>query len=185
MLCNTRIFGAVVACVFIGAMTWGQSGVPAGVTGTTSYPVITHEALSEAAIVVQQASGASNAGQASAAKATAPLAGTHWKLFEVGGMPAVAGEGTNEASLELKADGQLAGSSGCNRLVGSYKVRKDSLRFKPAGLTKMACPDSLMKQEEAFIEVLKETTKYRIVGKTLELRDDKDVLARLQARPAA
>jgi heat shock protein HslJ len=98
------------------------------------------------------------------------------------GRAPLAGEGENEASLVLNAEGQLAGSSGCNRLVGSYKVKKNSLRFKPAGLTKMACPDRLMQQEEGFVEVLRQTTNYHIVGDTLELRHAKDVLARLQAR---
>jgi heat shock protein HslJ len=123
-------------------------------------------------------------GAPAATTATVPLESTYWKLTELGGMAAVGGADANEASLVLNAEGKkLTGSTGCNRIVGSYKLNKSSLHFKPAGLTKMACPDALMKQEEAFVEILKETTHYRIVGDTLELRDKADLLARFQARP--
>jgi heat shock protein HslJ len=126
-------------------------------------------------------------GQSGAPAATAgtvPLESTYWKLMEIGGMAAVGASNTNEANLVLNAEGKkLTGSTGCNPILGSYKLRGGSLSFKPAGMTKMACPDALMKQEEAFIEILKETNKYRIEGETLELRDKKDVLAKFQARP--
>jgi heat shock protein HslJ len=126
-------------------------------------------------------------GQSGAPAATAgtvPLESTYWKLMEIGGMAAVGGSNVNEANLVLNAEGKkLTGSTGCNPILGSYKLRGGSLSFKPAGMTKMACPDALMKQEEAFIEILKETNKYRIEGETLELRDKKDVLAKFQARP--
>jgi heat shock protein HslJ len=126
-------------------------------------------------------------GQSGAPAATAdtvPLESTYWKLMEIGGMAAVGGSNTNEANLVLNAEGKkLTGSTGCNPILGSYKLRGASLSFKPAGMTKMACPDALMKQEEAFVEILKETNKYRIVGDTLELLDKKELLARFQARP--
>jgi heat shock protein HslJ len=123
-------------------------------------------------------------GAPAATTATVPLESTYWKLTELGGMPAVGGANANEASLVLNAEGKkLTGSTGCNRIVGSYKLNKNSLHFKSAGVTKMACPDALMKQEEAFVEILKQTTNYRVVGETLELRDKEDVLAKFQARP--
>jgi heat shock protein HslJ len=123
-------------------------------------------------------------GTPAATTATVPLESTYWKLTELGGMAAVGGANANEASLVLNAEGKkLTGSTGCNRIVGSYKLRGGSLHFKPAGLTKIACPDALMKQEEAFVEILKQTTNYRMVGETLELRDKEDVLAKFQARP--
>jgi heat shock protein HslJ len=126
--------------------------------------------------------------QSSAPAATAttvPLEGTNWKLTELGGMAAVGGANENGANLVLNAEGKkLTGSTGCNQLLGSYKVREGALHFKPAGLTKTACSDALRKQEEAFVEILKETSNYRIVGDTLELRDKADLLAKFQAQPA-
>jgi heat shock protein HslJ len=112
-----------------------------------------------------------------------PLEGTYWKLIELGGMAAVVGTKETEASLVLNVEGnKLDGSTGCNKVLGSYKLREGALHFKLAKLTKTACSDALRKQEEAFVEILKETQNYRIVGETLELRDKDDLLARLQAQ---
>jgi len=123
-------------------------------------------------------------GAPAATAATMPVESTYWKLIELGGMTVGGGSDANEASLVLNAEGKkLTGSTGCNRIVGRYKLREGSLHFKLAGLTKMSCSDSLRKQEEAFVEILKQTTNYRVVGETLELRDKEDVLAKFQARP--
>jgi heat shock protein HslJ len=125
----------------------------------------------------------SQSGAPAATAGTVPLEGTYWKLIELGGMAAVGGANANEASLVLNADGKkLTGSTGCNPVVGTYKLRGGSLHFRPSGLAKTACSDALQKQEEAFVEILKQTTKYRVVGETLELRDKEDVLAKFQAR---
>jgi heat shock protein HslJ len=121
---------------------------------------------------------------APAATDAVPLESTYWKLAEIGGMAAIGGSNTNEASLVLNAESKkMTGSTGCNPLLGSYKLRGASLHFKPAGLAKAACSDSLKKQEEAFVEILKETTTYRIVGGTLELRDKQELIAKFQAQP--
>ena len=122
-------------------------------------------------------------GAPAATAATVPLESTYWKLTEIGGMAAVGGSNANEASLVLNAEGKkLTGSTGCNPLLGSYKLRDSSLHFKLAGMTKTACSDALRKQEEAFVEILKETTNYRIVGDTLELRDKQELIAKFQAQ---
>jgi len=130
--------------------------------------------------------GAGSWGQSGAPPANAgsvPLEGTYWRLIEIGGM-AVGGANENGANLILNAQGnKLDGSTGCNKLIGSYKLREGALRFKLGKLTKTACPGALGKQEEAFVEILKETQNYRIVGETLELRDKEDLLARFQAQP--
>jgi heat shock protein HslJ len=41
----------------------------------------------------------------------------------------------------------------------------------------------VMKQEQAFMAALKDTTTYRITGQTLELLKEQQVLARLDAGP--
>jgi heat shock protein HslJ len=123
-------------------------------------------------------------GAPSAPAAAVPLESTYWKLTEIGGMAAVGGANANEANLVLNGEGKkLAGSTGCSPILGTYKLRESSLRFKLAGLTKTTCSDALRKQEEAFVEILKETTNYRIVGDTLELREKNELVARFQAQP--
>ncbi len=126
----------------------------------------------------------SRSGAPAATAAPVPLESTYWKLIELGGMVAVGGSNANEASLVLNGEGKkLTGSTGCNPLLGSYKLREGALEFKLARLTKTPCPDALAKQEEAFVEILKQTRNYRIVGDTLELRDKEELLAKLQAQP--
>lgn len=110
------------------------------------------------------------------------LGGTNWKLIELGGAPVAAGPAARQANLVLSVDGKsMSGSTGCNRIVGTYELEKDTLRFQPAGLTMMACLDPFMKQEQAFIEALKAASNFRIVGATLELRNAERVLARFEA----
>jgi heat shock protein HslJ len=126
----------------------------------------------------------SQSGAPAATTAAVPLESTYWKLTEIGGMAIVGGSNANQANLVLNGEGKkLTGSTGCNPILGSYKLREGSLRFKLAGLSKTTCSDALRKQEEAFLEILKETTNYRIVGDTLELREKEELLAKFQAQP--
>ncbi len=150
-------------------------------TSTSSHPVSTRGAPTELSIVVQpvEATGQTEGSSRGAAPA---IEETYWKLIELGGTPVAADVGATEANLVLHADGKtLAGLSGCNRLVGGYQLRRRSLHFTPAGLTRMACPEPLMKQEQALVEALIATTSYRIVGLTLELRNGTRVLARFES----
>lgn len=153
-------------------------------TSTASYPVLTRGAPKEVASMVQP--GTAAPAHNSTHKAKAKLEGRDWKLIELGGNPIPPGGG----NLVLNGDGKrLSGSSGCNRLLGGYKLRPHSLRFTPTGLTRMACPESVMKQEQTFVEALKATTSHRIVGETLELRAGERALARFESltagRPSA
>jgi heat shock protein HslJ len=110
------------------------------------------------------------------------LEGTHWKLVELGGNIPAGKAGEGDAYVVLNSDGQkLSGSSGCNRLVGGYKLQQRRLHFTPIALTRMACPEPLMKQEQAFVEALNATTSYLIVGDTLELRNGRRVLAKFRS----
>ncbi len=52
----------------------------------------------------------------------------------------------------------MSGSTGCNRLTGSYEQDGNSLRFKQMATTKMACPPPVDAMERAFLQVLGATT---------------------------
>ncbi len=55
----------------------------------------------------------------------------------------------------------------------------------PGGMTMMACPEDVMRQEQAFLEALKAATGDRITGESLELLEgDGHVLARFVSGPA-
>ncbi len=66
----------------------------------------------------------------------------YWKLAVIFGDPVVWNENFNqEPYLILKTEGnRVIGSDGCNRLMGSYELKKGNhLSFSEIGSTKMAC----------------------------------------------
>ena len=96
-------------------------------------------------------------GQAIANPAT--LQGTNWKLSEWTGNALVEDTEINAAF----ADGNLAGSSGCNRYVTSYQSEGDNMAVKSEiASTMKACPEAWMKQEANFLAALKGVQQYTI-----------------------
>lgn len=115
---------------------------------------------------------------------TVSLEGTFWTLTELRGNPAEVNAMAPAAHLMLQSEGnKLSGSSGCNRLFGVYEVADGRLKLIPTGMTMMACPDPLMKQEQAFVLALNAVTGYVIDSTTLTLLAGEDVAARFTATP--
>ncbi|HEY6627393.1 MAG TPA: META domain-containing protein [Acidimicrobiia bacterium] len=109
------------------------------------------------------------------------LVGSYWKLLEVDGHPAVAMDELREAHIILLAEEQrLVGSSGCNRIMGTYEVTGDQLRISPLAMTMMMCSEDLMRQEQALTAALEAATGYRISGRSLELFDGEQIVARFE-----
>ena len=71
------------------------------------------------------------------------------------------------------ADGQVSGTSGCNRYFGSYETDGSaSLVFGPLGSSMMLCfPDEVMLQETAFLANMSSVAAYEIVNGQLLLQD--------------
>lgn len=85
----------------------------------------------------------------------------------------------NFQSLNLR----IKGSTGCNRLMGNYKVQGSILRMSEIASTKIFCPSGGIVQEALFIEALNDTRAWRIEGNHLYLLDDKgDTLAVFEVR---
>ena len=102
------------------------------------------------------------------------LAGGEWVL---------AGEtGRHAPSLRFDA-GRVAGTGGCNRFGGSYKLEGDALSFSPLAATRMACPEAIMKAEQDFFSLLGAVRGIGFEGDRLELKDATGkVLARFVRR---
>jgi len=113
----------------------------------------------------------------------APLENTYWKLMEIGGRPAQVFHNQREAHFVLqKARKGVGGSSGCNRLTGSYTLEGAQLRFGPMAGTRMACLQGA-EQERLFLETLPEVARWHITGNRLDLLDAQGaVLASFEAR---
>jgi heat shock protein HslJ len=102
----------------------------------------------------------------------AALTGTYWRAVAIDGNPVVPLPKKREAHLVFAAAGsRVSGSTGCNRVVGTFKQTGESLSFPPMAATKMACPPNLDAQERAFLEALQATAAAQISGNTLELKD--------------
>lgn len=134
-------------------------------------PVLTHGAGQQAQIELQRAQLPANA----------TLENTYWKLIELDGRPAQVLPGEREAHIVLYS-GRASGSSGCNKLMGSYTLASGSLRIGPLASTRMACPPAMMAQEATLAAAFNRTSAYRVAGETLTLLDGDTVLARFESR---
>ncbi|WP_198318998.1 META domain-containing protein [Azotobacter chroococcum] len=114
--------------------------------------------------------------------ADSPLRGTYWKLVRLGDTPATTAEQQREPHLILASgEPRVAGSGGCNRVMGSFELDGDRLRFGQMAGTRMACPDG-MAQEQDFLKALTRVERYRIRGSHLEMLNAAGaVVARFEA----
>ncbi len=117
--------------------------------------------------------------------ASRPFAGTEWRLVEVGGRSAIAGQGTRVAFLSFDPDASsVRGHSGVNSFFGPYALDGATLRVENLALTRMAGAPELMEQESAFTSAIQAARSYRIAAEELQLRDGTGAtLARLLAKP--
>lgn len=111
------------------------------------------------------------------------LTNTYWRLDSLNGQTITAAENFREAHLVLHHDNnRLAGSTGCNTLIGSYRIAKSRLTFGQIATTKMACPEAQMHNEQAMLTVLEQVGYWQVSGSTLSLLDsDSQLLATLEA----
>ena len=139
---------------------------------------MTFNALSTAPALVSVAilaifAGLPGQGSAAAAADAPALEETSWLLVahRDGNRLIDSAPAPRPARFRLE-QGRIAGSAGCNLIGGSYTLSDTSLSFK-ANLTStmMACPEPLMKQEQAVSVALTRVASYRLDGETLELLD--------------
>ncbi len=105
------------------------------------------------------------AATSAAAAAATDLAGTSWVLASFAGpegadVPAVT-SGT-VASLTFGADGSFSGSTGCNRIAGTYVQDGATLTITSGPMTLMACQQPVAAQETAVVAALPEVASFTI-----------------------
>ncbi len=95
-------------------------------------------------------------GKGAPVSAEPALGAKKWELVELNGAPfPTTTDGERPHLIFLEDAQRVAGSAGCNRIMGSYTLRKDgSLELGPLATTMMACPD--MEAEAAFLKALSE-----------------------------
>ncbi len=93
----------------------------------------------------------------------ADLSGTSWNLTSYAGADGAAVAavtGNALASLTFAADGSYAGSTGCNRIAGTYTQDGSTLTIESGPMTKMACTGPVVEQEAAIVAALPQVASF-------------------------
>jgi putative lipoprotein len=88
---------------------------------------------------------------ASSEPAPEPTPEGHWLAEDILGGGVI---DNVETVLEIAADGSVTGSSGCNRITGTAKIKGDSIEFGPIAATRRACVPAVGDQEQKFFKAL-------------------------------
>jgi copper homeostasis protein (lipoprotein) len=110
------------------------------------------------------------------ASCSGSLEGATWTLTQLNGHPVKA----TSAQIIFK-DKRVSGSSGCNRMTGSYTLEGSKLVLGQMAGTRMACPGDAMELESTFLTALGTVNGFRIAGGTLELLHDGEAVASFSA----
>jgi heat shock protein HslJ len=102
---------------------------------------------------------------------TLQLEGTTWKLTSLATETGMNNTLPNTTITAKFDDGNVTGSSGCNRYFGSYQLNKTQIKIGPIGSTLMFCadPDGVMTQETSYDLLLLNVTSYAISNNELTL----------------
>ncbi len=108
------------------------------------------------------------------------LVGTSWLAEEIDGRTVLE---KVESTLTFDSAQRIAGQAACNRYFGALELGDGTIRLKPAGTTRMACPPPIMEQESRFLTALGAATAFRRErGKLLLLDEGGRVRVRLAPR---
>jgi copper homeostasis protein (lipoprotein) len=118
------------------------------------------------------------------ALAQASLTNTYWRPVEIDGEAVILEAGQREPHFVLASEGKrVQGSTGCNRIMGSFEQDPDGFRFEGLASTRMACPPAIAQLEIRFLDALNAVASQRVIGESLELRDASGQLRmRLESR---
>jgi heat shock protein HslJ len=125
--------------------------------------------------------GAAACGEDEASSADpSSLEGAPWMLAS--GVDVEGWEGV--APSATFADGQVTGSTGCNRFGGPYTVDGDSLELGEMAMTAMGCPPPADAVEREYTDALESVRAWRVEDDELVLLDG-DETEVLRYRPAS
>lgn len=109
----------------------------------------------------------------------AGITGISWRPVIVGGetIPDKSG-----MFVRFEVDGSIEGNGGCNGFFGSLQQTDSGVEVGPLGSTRMACPESIMSREAAFLDAVQRTKDFKVGNDQMHLLDDeRGVLAELLA----
>ena len=99
------------------------------------------------------------------------LQNKNWSLTHIGATEyKVDPTAHNSPSLQFDATQRLSGADGCNRIMGSYVVKKHEINLGQLASTKMMCQNTA-ELSNKFNEALNKVAGYQVYGETLKLLD--------------
>jgi len=103
------------------------------------------------------------------------VTGISWRAVSVGDEAIAEDSGL---TLRFEVDGSIKGHGGCNSFFGSLQKSGSGIEVGPLGSTRMACPETIMSREMAFMNAVQETRGFQTSGDGMSLLDeDSNVLA--------
>jgi heat shock protein HslJ len=108
--------------------------------------------------------------------ADAPLAGPVWVLDSIITGDAVSSVMGDPATLELRDDGTMSGTTGCRTFDGRYTVSDATVSVMELSNDDRACPAELVPQDEHVLDVIARGFGFEIDGERLTLTDGTDGL---------
>lgn len=133
--------------------------------------------LATAAILVLAACGSTSSGSgADGGGGAAPtLGGTSWTLVayaDAAGTAVAATPSPNSGSLVFDTEGGFSGSTGCNRIAGTFTQDGSTLAMTAGPMTMMACSGAVAAQETAVVAALPQVASFTADGQLLLLAAD-------------
>ncbi|MGR8933193.1 MAG: META domain-containing protein [Gammaproteobacteria bacterium] len=126
--------------------------------------------------------GGASAEQSGKNPAVPPLQNVYWKLTILDGAPVPALDAQREVHLVFSGNDAVHGSTGCNRLMGSYDRQDSNIHFGKIAATRRFCADTA-DLETAFLRMLDKVTAYERQGEQLRFTDtDGNVIAEWRAQ---
>ena len=88
------------------------------------------------------------------------LLGTAWLVEDIDGHGVI---DRARSTMEFAKAGQIGGLAACNRYFGPVTLDGDMIAFGMLASTRKMCPESVMEQEQRFMEALSKVNRLELI----------------------
>jgi heat shock protein HslJ len=88
-----------------------------------------------------------------------------WVVQSIAGVPTI----EPKPEISLTEDGRVLGTTGVNRIKGTYEAHDETVRITGSGMTRMAGPAEAVDQERRFLKALEGWNAFHVRDDTLEI----------------
>ena len=87
------------------------------------------------------------------------LQGAEWVVEDINGTGII---DSSRVTLNFSADRRISGRASSNTYTGAYTLTGETLTISKTGVTMMACAPALMRQEDLFLDILKNVRGFEL-----------------------